>query len=156
MPEGREGVINRPFLRYTIAVLAIVVAFLLRQAMVGHLRAELPHYLTFYPAVMLVALLVGLGPGLLATVVAALLTVYWILPPQGQFAIAKTSDAVALFLFCGMGAFITWVAELYRRARRKAAAYDKELALRGVQEALRQSEERLRGAAMAAEIGVWN
>ena len=74
--------------------------------------------------------------------VSALLAEYWILPPQGQFAIAKPSDAIALILFSGMGVFITWVAELYRRARRKAAAYDKEFALRETQEALRQSEER--------------
>ena len=89
MSEDQEDVISRPFLRYTIAVVAIVIAFLMRQFMVRHLGAELPHYITFYPAVVLVAILAGLGPGLLATVVALLLTAYWILPPQGQFAIEK-------------------------------------------------------------------
>ena len=156
MSEGWVRERGRLFLNYMIAVVAVVVAFLLRQAMVGHLGAELPHYITFYPAVMLVAILAGLGPGLLATVVAALLTAYWILPPQGQFAIAKTSDAIALILFSGMGTFISVVAERYRQARRKAAAYDKELALRETQEALRQSEERLRDATTAANIGIWN
>ena len=73
-------------------------------------------------------------------------------PSAGAVRNRETSDAIGLIFFSGMGVFISVLATLYRRSRRKAAAYDKELALRGAQEALLQSEERLRSAAMAAEM----
>jgi PAS domain S-box-containing protein len=76
------------------------------------------------------ALLGGLGPGLLATAVAALLADYWIIPPRGFFAIEKPADVVGLTFFTGMGMFMSLVAEYLRRARIKAAAYDREEALR--------------------------
>src|SRR5664279_609912 len=107
--------IDRPYVRFFIAPLIVVPAFLLRQSMVQYLGAELPLFITFYPAVMVVALLVGFWPGLLATVLASLMAGYWILPPRGQFAIASTSDAIALAFFSGMGAFMSLVAERYRR-----------------------------------------
>jgi PAS domain S-box-containing protein len=52
------------------------------------------------------------------------------MPPTAQFSIASPVDRLALGLFGGMGLFISAVAELYRRSRRKAAAYDREEALR--------------------------
>jgi len=52
----------------------------------------LPTYLTFYPAIMVVALLAGIGPGLLATALADAAVDYWILPPIGQFTIASPID----------------------------------------------------------------
>jgi len=122
--------------------------------MLAHISPELPTYLVFYPAVMLVALLGGLWPGLLATGLAALLAAYWILPPPG-FAVGRPHDAIGLAVFIFMGGAMSMVAELYRNARQKAAAYDREAALRDSREALRQSEQRLSAAAMAAEIGLW-
>ena len=56
---------------------------------------------------------------------------YWILPPVGQFAIASPADRLGLAIFTGMGLLMSAVAELYRRNRSKAAAYDREVALRG-------------------------
>lgn len=77
-----------PFLssaaRYAAAVLAVGVALVLRQSLVAHF-GELPHYVTFYPAVMLTALFCGVGPGLLATGVGAVAAAYWILPPYDSF-----------------------------------------------------------------------
>ncbi len=119
-------------------------------------RAGLPTYITFYPAVMVAALLAGFGPGLLATALTGLSVAYWVLPPEG-FAISSTVDRVGLVLFAGMGLFMSTIAELYRRDRRKAAAYDQEMALRESRETLRQSEARLAGiigSAMDAIISV--
>ena len=48
-----------------------------------------------------------------------------------------------------MGLFMSAVAELYRRDRRKAAAYDRETALR-------ESEERLRFALETSHTGAWD
>ncbi len=79
---------------------------------------------------MVVALLAGFGPGLVATILAGFVTTYWILPPVGQLAIASPIDRLGLIIFTSMGLFISVVAELYRRSRDKSAAYDREAALR--------------------------
>ena len=117
-------------LRYGLAFVAVAAGFGLRVALTAWIGPGLPTYITFYPALMVAALLAGFGPGLLATVLTGLAMAYWILPPAGQFAIASPVDRVGLVLFAGMGLFMSTVAELYRRERRKAAAYDREMALR--------------------------
>ncbi len=59
--------------RYTAAIAAAVVGLLLRLGLTALVGEGLPTYITFYPAVMVVALLAGLGPGLVATATAAVL-----------------------------------------------------------------------------------
>ncbi len=108
---------NRLFLRYALALVAVGAALLLREALGYLVGPGLPTYVTFYPAVMLVALLAGIGPGVLATVTAALVVDYRLLPPQGQFGIEKLVDAVGLVLFSGMGVLMSVVVGLYRRTR---------------------------------------
>jgi PAS domain S-box-containing protein len=90
----------------------------------------LPTFITFYPAVMVAALLAGLGPGLLATALTEWVVAYWVQPPVGGFDIAAPVGEVSLALFGGMGLLMSVVAEFYRRYRPKAAAYDQEQALR--------------------------
>ena len=109
---------------YALALAVVGVAFVLREGLMRLAGGDLPPYLTFYPAVAIVALLGGFGPGLLATLTAALLTDYCILPPQGSFMIARFSDALGLAVFCGMGVFLSVVFELYRRARQRVAAHE--------------------------------
>jgi PAS domain S-box-containing protein len=77
----------------------------------------LPTYITFYPCVMLAALIGGLGPGILATIATAAVADYWLLLPPGLFKIDSTVDLVGLAFFCGVGTFMSIVAELYRRIR---------------------------------------
>jgi PAS domain S-box-containing protein len=115
--------------RYGLALLLVALALLTRWALVWAV-GELPPYLTFFPAVMLVAILAGLGPGLFATVLAALAADYYCLRPYGSFAIANFADAAGMGLFVGMGAFMSGVAELYRRSRQRVAAYEKAAAVR--------------------------
>ncbi len=103
--------------RYGIAVVFIMVAFFLREALVILFGAELPHWITCYPTVMCVSLMAGLGPGILATVTAALLVDYFVIPPPGSFGIASPGDWLNLTVFCGMGLFMSVVAERYRRGR---------------------------------------
>ena len=136
--------LNRPFARYTIAVVAVALALVWRLAMVSALHAELPAYLTFYPAVMLVALLAGQWAGLVATALSALVVSYWVLPPVGQFAIEKPADVVGLALFCLMGVFMSVLAERYGRSRERAAAAEKELALQRSKAALAESQQQYR------------
>ena len=122
-------------LRYSVAVVAVAAAFLLREGLMLLAGGSLPTYITFYPAVMTVALLAGVGPGLVATTAAALAVDYWILPPQGSLSVASLADAIGLAFFSGMGVFMSVMAELYRRARQKAAARDTDFLLRDGREA---------------------
>jgi PAS domain S-box-containing protein len=144
--------LTQKLIRYSSTLAIIVGAFLLRQALVAHLGAELPPYITFYPAVIFAAIIAGLWPGVLATLLAALLAGYWILPPQGQFKIELFSDAVGLAIFLLMGVFVSLLAEGYRRNRQKAAAYDKEAALRESRERLRVTLTSIGDAVIAADI----
>ena len=134
--------------RYALAVAAVVLGILLRYGLYLWVGPGLPTYITFYPFVMLVALLGGLGPGLFATVLVVIVADYWLILPYG-FGITTFREIVGQGLFSLMGVFISTVAELYRRTRFKAAAYDKEVALR-------QSEKRWKQLAEAMPQLVWS
>jgi PAS domain S-box-containing protein len=117
-------------LRHAFAVVPVAVALGVHQALTMRSGPGLPTYLLFYPAVITVALVGGIGPGVLATVLAVVAVAYWILPPVGQLAVAFPMDRLGLVIFLGMGLCISLGAELFRRYRNKAAAYDHEAALR--------------------------
>jgi PAS domain S-box-containing protein len=133
-------------LRYGLAIGAVAAAMGLRQALTAWIGPGLPAYITFYPVVMAVALLAGFGPGLTATALASLAAAYWILQPAG-FAVSGPADRLGLVVFTGMGLFMSGVAELYRRYRHKAAAYDRDAALR-------ESQARLAAFAEATFEGI--
>jgi PAS domain S-box-containing protein len=132
--------------RYGAAVAAAGVGLLIRWALEAWVGPGLPSYITFYPAVMAVALLAGFGPGLAATALAALAVDYWIIPPVG-FGVDKPVDAVGLGFFSGMGLFMSLVAEYSRRAQQKATTYDR-------QAAVRESQARLAAFAEATFEGI--
>ena len=117
-------------LRYFGAILVVILAFWLYLALTALFGPGLPTYILFYPAIIIVALLAGLGPGLLATIVSVMIAIIWILPPLGQFTIKTPIEEIGVVLFTSIGIMISSVSELYRRNRNKAAAYDKEKALR--------------------------
>ncbi|MTK64434.1 MAG: PAS domain S-box protein [Methanobacterium sp.] len=117
-------------LQYIGAVLLVILAFGIYSFLTAQLGPGLPPYILFYPAVIIVSLLWGFGPGLVATVTSVSVADIWILPPQGQLSIASTTDLVGLILFTAFGLLISSVAELYHRNRIKAVAYNKEESLR--------------------------
>jgi PAS domain S-box-containing protein len=128
--QSSVSMLSRPWMRYALSVAAVAVGLLLRAALTAWVGPGLPTYVTFYPAVMLAALIGGLGPGLLATALCALAVDYWILEPGSLFSFGDLRDCVGLGLFFGMGALMSAVAHLYHRARSKAAAYDRDLVFR--------------------------
>ncbi len=119
MPDFVKSVLGRSLARYTMAVVLVTVGFLLRFVMERALGQQLATFITFYPIVMLVAILGGLSPGLLATALFVLGTDYFILPPHGHFAIASLSDLVSLVFFAAMGVFISLLAEHHQRSQRQ-------------------------------------
>ena len=141
--------------RYGVAVLAVAGALGLRLALTALFGPGLPAYITFYPAVMAVAILAGFGPGMAATVLTASVVTWGVLPPAKHLAIASSVDRVGLVIFCGMGVFLSLVADLYRRARDKAAAYDRQAALRESQE-FRALAESMPQIVWATRADGWN
>lgn len=123
------------FLRYTAAAVAVGAAAGLRWLCTEWLGPGLATYVTFFPAMMAVALLAGFGPGLLATVLSVFAVRIWLLPPTGHFSLAAMPgvDRFGLVLFAGSGLFMSIVAELYRRNRDRLAAYDRAAAVREAQ-----------------------
>ncbi len=139
--SARNSILERPELRYSLAVVVVAVALALRLTFSRVFGSGLT-YITFSPAVMLAAVLGGFGPGLFATVLSALAADYFIIPPVRGFAIADAGDAVGLALFVAMGVFMSGVAGLYHRSRRRAEEYERELLVR-------KSDERFRNLAEA-------
>jgi signal transduction histidine kinase len=139
----RNGFLKRPLIRYGLAVSLVAAAFLLRLVLTELAGPGLPTYVTFYPAVMVVAIVAGFWPGVVATAIVALVADYWILPPPG-FGIESFTDLVGLAFFSGMGAFMSLLAEFYRRARQRAQ--ESSLELTRANEALRQLSSRLLSA----------
>jgi len=122
--------LKRLSIRYGFAVAMVAAGFLLRRVLTIYVGPDWPTYITFYPAAMLVA-----------TVVAALVVDYWILPPIGSFGIESFTDAAGLALFSGMGVFMSLVAEFYHRARQQAQ--ERSLELTKMNEALRELSSKL-------------
>ena len=139
----QEGLLKRPLVRYGFAVCMVAAAFLVRLALAAYGGSSLPTYITFYPAIILVAMVAGFWPGLVATAVTVLGADYWILPPQG-FGIENFTDVVGVVFFSGMGVVMSLVAEFYRRARKQAQ--ESSLELKRANEVLRHLSSRLLSA----------
>jgi PAS domain S-box-containing protein len=137
----RQSFLKSIGFRYGAAVAAVTVAMGLRLAIEAWIGTGLPTYITFYPAIMVVAVLAGFGPGIVATIGTSLTVDYWILLPEGLFAVSSPVDRVGLVLFTGMGVGMSALAEIYRRKKHKAAAYDREMALRESQYILQKQVE---------------
>jgi PAS domain S-box-containing protein len=116
--------------RYGLSVATTAGATGLRLALTAWIGPGFPPFITFYPAVMLVALLAGFGPGLLATALTASIAGIWYLQPVGRLALESGVDRVALLVFVGMGIAMSVTSELHRRDREKAAAFDREASAR--------------------------
>ncbi len=109
---------------YGLTVLLVALAAAIRWGL-GHIGPMSP-FLTFYPALMLAALIGGLGPGLAATVLGALAADYFFILPVGSLRITNLGDGVALALFLFVGAFISVVTDRLRVARAEQAKREHE------------------------------
>ena len=133
----------------SLAVVAgVALAFLIREP-IAHLRPGFVPFITFYPAVLLAALLGGLWSGILATVLCALVAAIWIFPPAGQLAIRDPYDVLSLAVFLVFGIALSIVLEFYRRNREKLAAYRVEDAI--FNERRKAEEERQKAESAWAE-----
>ena len=146
--DAAPGWSGLAFWRYALAVTAVAAGYALHLALETLTGPGLPAFMTFYPAIMVAALLGGLRPGLLATALAVLLGAVSLLLPIWAIDIASPVDWIALTLLCGIGVLMSVMAEHYRRGRDAAAAYARE-------QAMRESGERFLALAQASSLAVY-
>ena len=112
--SGNKWTIN--VVRYVFAAAVVALTAGLRWWLVRTF-GPMPTYLTFYPGVLLVAILAGGGPGIAAAILSALAADYLFIGPFGHFGGFAPNEAIAIGIFIGTGIFLSVLAERLRRAR---------------------------------------
>jgi len=132
--------------RYPAAIALAVAAAVVRLTFLSPIGPQVP-FVTFYPAVMVAALYGGVGPGLLAGVLSAILADFFWMEPVGQLGIGKLGDWLARATFLLSVTMISLITEAMHRAQTRAreaqtraeiaAARERDL------EALREANARI-------------
>ena len=130
---------SRP-LRYGVAFASVGLALGLKLLLDPLTVQDTPFLLTF-GAIMVSAWYGGLGPGLLATVLAAVITDFFFLYPRGAFS-ELSPEALPLAAFLIEGGLVSFLASSLRSATARAEASAQEA--RAHENSLRTSEERFR------------
>src|SRR5271165_4079571 len=138
--------------RYAVAIGSAAISAVLVDFLLPSVGNQFP-FLMLYPAVICAAWYGGFGPGLLATVLTALVAAFFLFEPRFTFAIARPGDQLATSLFLVVGGFISWLGEMILRANRRLEKRAAELDR--LNESLRQSEERYRSLVVATAQIVW-
>ncbi len=152
-PENDER--NRIGIRFSLAVVAVGLAFLLRQVVELYLDTGLPQFVFFYPFVVMIALFCGFWPGLLTTALSAMVGGYSVSSPSKIFSLWHVSDATAVAIFFGLGIFTCALSDRYRFSQRRVAALEREQAMRKTEMKLQQISEYQALALEAADLGAW-
>jgi signal transduction histidine kinase len=105
--------------RYAAAFVCVGIALALKLMLVQYVTQEVP-FVLFFGAVMAAAAFGGLGPGLLATAVAAVCDLYFFTKPYGHFELSTFSERVRLALFLIEGVFISLICAGLKSAKRRA------------------------------------
>ncbi len=134
--ENLYGRAVRPwYVRYGFAIATIAVATLLRFWLSNHF-GPIPNYVTYFPALMLVCLASGIGPGLLTVFLSTACLDYFFLGIPYSFGVESLADSIglSLFLISGVGyCLLLAIADLERR-QSQAQKRDLEVERKAVQE----------------------
>jgi two-component system sensor kinase FixL len=171
--EGRSGIrrLTRPTLpvsgapRYVIAAGVTAAALLIRFALWPWFGDHVP-FLQFYPAILVAAWCGGLGPGILASVLSGLASMYFLLPPAG-LGVGSAVDGVSLAVFLATGFTIAWLNHRLRTEAALASGHAERLDAiinttvdgivvidrRGIIEAFNRGAERLFGYPASEVLG---
>jgi signal transduction histidine kinase len=95
---------ERKVAAYVVAV-GLAGAALGARWLIGPILTGFP-FLTFFPAVLVAALIGGRGPGALCALLSLALAWYFLLPPTHSFAIAEPGDWIAIALYVFVSATI--------------------------------------------------
>jgi PAS domain S-box-containing protein len=114
-------------LRYGVAIASVALALALKLLLDPLIVQDTPFLLTF-GAIMVSAWYGGLGPGLLATALAALITDYFFLYPKGSFSDLGL-EATPLVTFVLEGVLVSSLASALRSAKARAQATEERFRL---------------------------
>ena len=114
--------------------------------------AERPLLYLFMFPIVVCAMLGGLVPGIVATMTAALLADYFMVPRIGSFIVERAADAVQLGMLLLNGILISGLAGLLERARRRDTAHGRQLV--ETEGRLRAVEGRFEAAFEQAAVGI--
>jgi two-component system sensor kinase FixL len=108
-----------------LAAALVVAAYLARLLLTQHFGGDVT-FLLFIPAILLSSGVGGLGPGLLATALSDLLSIYLLRTPFSL----STSELLTLTIFTAIGAGLAGLGEWLLHARAAAAASTQDLVAR--------------------------
>ena len=104
--------------QYGFALMTVALATLLRYPLRELIGQNLP-FVLFYPAILLVAWMAGLGPAAFAVFLSAVSAEYLFVGPAGPSALGLPRNANGLMLFSTVGMAITGLADIYRRRAKR-------------------------------------
>jgi PAS domain S-box-containing protein len=139
VPALRAGTVGG----YALAFVSVGIATALRSA-VDPFVVGVP-FVTFWPAVIITALISGVGAGLFCVALSAAAADFFVMKPHLLFYIENRVDLADLLLFLVLAWFsVIIITQLHDAIEREVA-----------ERALRESKERLQFALDAAEVGWW-
>jgi signal transduction histidine kinase len=106
--------IPKGVIRYTVALLLMAVAVLVRWFL-NPLLGETVPYVTLFPAVAFCAWYCGIGPSIVSTVLALAATTYWFIPPIRSFHVLNKVEIFGIIAFSLSSGLIIFIAEAWRR-----------------------------------------
>lgn len=106
------------FARYALSIAVTLIALSVRLAVAPWAASTSPH-LFFAPAVMVAAWYGGVGPGLMVTLVGAVLANYFLLQPVYGFSLSG-DNLVRGIVFVLVGGQISWLSGMMHQARLRA------------------------------------
>ena len=115
-------------LRLSFAVLITLGSYILQLAIWDYIDPFA--WLLYYPAVIIAALLVGLGGGIVTSLLSAFLTCYAFIPPRFSLALETPRHALVIIGVAATGIAISLLIERMRKLSGRLAAKDSELRFR--------------------------
>ena len=109
---------------YPLAVALAAGAVLLRFELDDYVTSA--EFITYYPAVLVAALLCGAGPGLLAALLCGLAGWYFTLPPRGSWELAGPPQVAVLLLYFVLSPIGALAVAALRRAIARLSAAERQ------------------------------
>ena len=103
---------------FAFATVCVAVAAAVRWV-VGLWFEGIVPFATFFPAVLLAALVGGIGPGILAAIAGGLIGWWAFLPPSMTFFPLKPGQVISLIAYLITCLILVWAAEHYRRLTKR-------------------------------------
>ena len=126
LPRPRGAITpRRQIAGYVLAAALPPVLTLVLTSLRGSLNLT-SDVLLFLVAVIVVALIGGFVPAVLAAIIGSLLLNYYFIPPVHQLTIAQANNALALVVFVIVGLLVSWVVDIAARRTKQAARANAE------------------------------